>query len=55
MVESRGGILKNVYSTESQEHEISPQRVLFNFESLFIEGIWGWKLNNNNFYYYFYH
>ena len=51
----RGHILKQVYNIVSQQPAISPRRVLFIFVNLFIEGIWGWKLNslkfNFNFHY----
>ena len=41
---SRGPILKQVYIIVSQQHTISPRRVLSIFARIFIKGISGWKL-----------
>ena len=50
----RARILKHVYNIVSQQDAISPRRVLSIFPCLFIEGIWGWKLDSRKFYYNFY-
>ena len=48
---SCGRILEQVYNIVSQQYAISTWLVLIIFGSLFIQGIWGWKLNSCKFYY----
>ena len=52
---TRGRILKQVYNIVSQQHTISPRRVIFVFASRFIERNSGCKLNSRTFYYNLYY
>ena len=47
----QGSHSQTINNIASQQHAISPRRVLLIFSNLFIEGIWCWKLNSRTFYF----